>query len=33
VSDADMETLHLRPDAFHAEWNYTLLRRLMLPEV
>jgi Rhodopirellula transposase. len=32
VSDADMETLHLRPDAFHGEWNYSLLPRLMLPQ-
>jgi Rhodopirellula transposase DDE domain len=32
VSDADMETLHLRPGAFHGEWNYSLLPRLMLPE-
>ena len=31
VSDADMDTLHLRPDAFHGEWNYSLLPRLMLP--
>ncbi len=31
VSDAEMETLDLRPDAFHGEWNYTLLPRLMLP--
>jgi transposase len=33
VSDADMDTLHLRPDAFHGEWNYSLLPRLMLPQV
>jgi transposase len=32
VSDADMETLYLRPDAFHGEWNYSLLPRLMLPQ-
>ena len=32
VSDADMETLHLRPDAFHGEWNYSLLPRLTLPK-
>ena len=32
VSDADMDTLHLRPAAFHGEWNYALLPRLMLPE-
>ena len=31
VSDAAMETLYLRPDAFHGEWNYSLLPRLMLP--
>jgi hypothetical protein len=32
VSDAEMETLHLRPDAFHGEWNYTLLpRQRLLP--
>jgi len=32
VSDADMGTLYLRPDAFHGEWNYSLLPRLMLPQ-
>jgi transposase len=32
VSDADMQTLYLRPDAFHGEWNYSLLPRLMLPQ-
>ena len=32
VSDADMATLHLRPNAFHGEWNYSLLPRLMLPQ-
>ncbi len=32
VSDADMKTLYLRPDAFHGEWNYSLLPRLMLPQ-
>ena len=32
VSDADMETLHLRPDAFPGEWNYSLLPRLVLPQ-
>jgi transposase len=32
VSDADMQTLHLRTDAFHGEWNYSLLPRLMLPQ-
>jgi hypothetical protein len=32
VSDADMDTLYLQPDAFHGEWNYALLPRLMLPQ-
>lgn len=32
VSDADMQTLYLRPDAFHGEWNYSLLPRLTLPQ-
>jgi transposase len=32
VPDADMKTLHLRKDAFHGEWNYSLLPRLMLPQ-
>ncbi len=32
VSDADMATLYLRPDAFHGEWNYSLLPRLTLPQ-
>jgi hypothetical protein len=32
VSDADMETLYLRPDAFHGEWNCSLLPRLMFPQ-
>ena len=32
VSDADMDTLYLRPDAFHGEWNYSLLPHLMLPK-
>ncbi len=32
VSDADMKTLYLQPDAFHGEWNYTLIPRLRLPE-
>ena len=31
VSDADMATLYLRPDAFHGEWNYTLIPRERLP--
>ena len=32
VPDGDMATLYLRPDAFHGEWNYSLLPRLMLPQ-
>ena len=32
VPDADMETLNLKKDAFHGEWNYSLLPRLMLPQ-
>ncbi len=32
VSDADLDTLHLRRDSFHGEWNYALLPRLMLPQ-
>jgi len=33
VSDADMQTLYLRPDAFHGEWNYSLLpRQRLLPD-
>jgi transposase len=32
VSDAEMETLYLKADAFHGEWNYTLIPRLRLPE-
>ena len=32
VSDADMQTLYLRPDAFHGESNYALLPRLTLPQ-
>jgi hypothetical protein len=32
VSDADMQTLLVRPDAFHGEWNYTIFPRLRLPE-
>ncbi len=32
VSDAEMGTLYLRPDAFHGEWNYSLLpRQRLLP--
>ncbi len=32
VGDAEMETLYLRPDAFHGEWNYVLLpRQRLLP--
>jgi transposase len=30
VSDDQLDTLHLRPDAFHGEWNYSLLPRLGL---
>jgi transposase len=34
VGDAEMETLYLRPEAFHGEWNYTLLprQRLLSPD-
>jgi hypothetical protein len=32
VSDAEMGSLYIRPDAFHGEWNYTVLPRLRLPE-
>ncbi len=32
VSDAAMETLYLRRDAFHGEWNYSLCPRLMLTQ-
>ena len=32
VSEAAMETLYLRPDAFHGEWNYSLLPRPILPQ-
>ena len=32
VSDADLATLYLQRDAFHGEWNYSLLPRLMLPQ-
>jgi transposase len=31
VSKAEMETLHLRKEAFHGEWNYSLLPRQRLP--
>ena len=31
VSDADMATLYLRQDAFHGDWNYSLLPRQRLP--
>ena len=30
VRDAEMETLHLRTDEFHGEWNYSLLPRPQL---
>ena len=34
VRDAEMETIHLRTDPFHGEWNYTLVPRpaLIPPE-
>jgi hypothetical protein len=32
VGDAEMKTLYLERDAFHGDWNYTLLPRLMLPQ-
>ena len=31
VSEANMATLHLRPDTFHGEWNYSLVPRPRLP--
>jgi hypothetical protein len=31
VSDAEMETLYLRTDPFHGEWNYSLLPRRGCP--
>ena len=31
VSDVEMETLHLRQDSFHGEWNYALMPRPALP--
>ena len=31
VSDAEMETLYLQRDAFHGDWNYTLIPRERLP--
>jgi len=31
VGDAEMERLYHQKDAFHGEWNYTLLPRLRLP--
>jgi len=31
VSDREMETLNLQTDAFHGEWNYSLLPRQRLP--
>ena len=30
VSDDELSTIHLQPDAFHGEWNYALLPRLGL---
>ena len=32
VTDAELETLHLRREAFHGEWNYSLLPRPALPQ-
>ena len=32
VSDDDLETIYLRKDAFHGEWNYSLLPRQRLSE-
>lgn len=31
VGDAEMETLYIRRDAFHGDWNYTLIPRERLP--
>ena len=31
VPDAEMQTLYLKPEAFHGEWNYALLPRQRLP--
>jgi hypothetical protein len=31
VSDAEMETLYLQRDAYHGDWNYTLIPRGRLP--
>lgn len=28
VSDAEMDTLHIQRDAFHGDWNYTILPRV-----
>ncbi len=33
VGDAEMETLYLQRDAFHGDWNYTLIPRQRLPLV
>lgn len=33
VSDAEMETLNLRREAFHGDWNYSLLPRPSLPSI
>jgi Rhodopirellula transposase DDE domain len=33
VRDAEMQTLYLRTDAFHGEWNYALLPRQRLPAI
>ncbi len=32
VSDNEIEALYLRRDAFHGEWNYSLLPRQSLPQ-
>jgi hypothetical protein len=31
MSDTDIRTLYHQPDAFHGEWNYSLLLRQWLP--
>jgi len=28
VSKADLESVQLRPDSFHGDWNYTVLPHL-----
>ena len=32
VTDAEMQRLHIRPDEFHGEWNYSVIPRPMLPQ-